>query len=245
MDPTSGSQNLESGQATTSSAKGRRLWQLGMTSAMSPSMMASSGPPLDSMSAFAPNMWPSMHHSASTPRLYPDNASSNLGPHPGQSLPGPATFSAPSDAPILSTAVPGQQWGNQVCYPSSFFLQSVVTNAHAHRSQQIGLQMTSFAVRLISRTWSRIVMGARAASSEHLQIVAMEAVPGPTELLAQDSLDLAILEIACRPIFLTFKEVRNQPRHKSTHSNTLLVKDIREHRIMDCLMSAGLPKCTS
>lgn len=113
MNPAAGSQDQNFGQAPNNSAKRSRPWQLGMTPAMSPSMMASNGPSLDSMPAFAPNMWPSMHHSASTPQMYPDNASENLGPHSDQYLSGPSTFSAPSNPPILSTAVQGQQWGNQ------------------------------------------------------------------------------------------------------------------------------------
>lgn len=108
MDSTTASRRLNPNQASAKSSQGPRLNQLGMKSTMSPSMMSSSGPSSENTAAYAPNQWGTgMHHSTSTPQMYPGGFEDNSGFPSSRYRSGPSTFEAPSDATVLSTSGAG------------------------------------------------------------------------------------------------------------------------------------------
>ncbi|KAL8736096.1 MAG: hypothetical protein Q9181_002558 [Wetmoreana brouardii] len=116
MDPTKGSQRLDSNQLSAGSAKAKGLWRLGMTSAMSPSMVASTAPSPENSAAIAPLDWaPTMHHSTSTPHMYPGNFGDSEGQSSSRYMSGPTTFMASRDHSVLGTSRIAQgQDANQI-----------------------------------------------------------------------------------------------------------------------------------
>ncbi|KAL8716174.1 MAG: hypothetical protein Q9220_000079 [cf. Caloplaca sp. 1 TL-2023] len=72
MNPADGFFGREKKPGSVNHARATRLWQLGQSSMLSPSMMTSTGPPSDSSTAYAPSdRTDLMHHSVSTPQLLP------------------------------------------------------------------------------------------------------------------------------------------------------------------------------
>lgn len=105
MDPATGSRRLNQNQPLAKSSQGPRLNQLGMKSAMSPSMMSSNGPSSENTAAYAFNHWGTgMHHSTSTPQMYPGGFEDNTGFPSSRYRSGPSTFEPPNDAAVLSTS---------------------------------------------------------------------------------------------------------------------------------------------
>lgn len=227
------------------SAKGQRLWQLGMTSSMSPSMMASSGPSPESLAAFAHNEWPALQHSASNPQIYPNNVGKNAGQPSSQYTSGPSIFMAPYDPYVISRSRSGQQLGHRVRLYCGML---IVGYADLENSRQVGLKPTTTAVKRTYRKLWSIVTEVQAAPLKHLLILTMGTILRQLELLAQRTSDLAISERISRPTFSILKQAPSRPRHKSTHSINWAMMIIYGHRVEDCLMNAGSSvrrKCTS
>ncbi|KAL8690252.1 MAG: hypothetical protein Q9218_004261 [Villophora microphyllina] len=93
-------------QASSRPARAPGLWRLGMTSTMSPSLVASTSPSSEAISAFAPttNWGPSIHHSTSTPQMF----GADQGGVSSRFASGPSAFGMPSDQSGFGTTTGGQ-----------------------------------------------------------------------------------------------------------------------------------------
>lgn len=159
MESTVGSRNPDHNQASAKSSKGPRLYQLGMTSAVSPSMMSSGGPSSENTSAFASNQWDTgVHHSTSTPQIYSGNLDEMSGQMSNKYLSRQSTLSGSSDTAALGTSGGGQPNANKV----SQVVRVAVRYADPWCSQRV-LARTSSA-RRIWHIFLSIAMEALAAS---------------------------------------------------------------------------------
>ncbi|KAL8971391.1 MAG: hypothetical protein Q9183_001079 [Haloplaca sp. 2 TL-2023] len=114
MDPNKASQRLDPNDPSTRSGRPAGVWRLGMTSAMSPSLVASTAPSPGTIAAYAPKKWdPAIQHSTSTPQMYPGTNGDNDGEVSSKYMSGPSTFRAPSNQSVLGISRSFQEGNDQ------------------------------------------------------------------------------------------------------------------------------------
>ncbi|KAL8868753.1 MAG: hypothetical protein Q9174_004775, partial [Haloplaca sp. 1 TL-2023] len=105
MDQNKASQRLDPSNSSNRSGRPAGVWRLGMTSAMSPSLVASTAPSPDTIAAYAPKKWdPAIQHSTSTPQMFQGPDGDNDGQTSSKYMSGPSTFAGPSNQSVLGTS---------------------------------------------------------------------------------------------------------------------------------------------